>query len=407
VPGTSGAGLVAPEVVMRFARVTAVLVATLSLLGCGKSKDPVAPPSSPTLASSLESARTRYRLPAMAGAVIEPDSLHVAVTGVRRADGGLPVLESDLFHAGSLTKGVLASAIGRLVEQGTLRWSLTLAEAFPEMGDSLHPDLRTVTLAQLLQHRAGLQPFVELEEFEALPPLAGDPPAQRRAFARWLIAQPPASAVGGFRYSNAGYGVAAAIAEHATGEDWVALVRTRVLDAIPVSTFAGWPLDSGPLEPWGHYEDAGALVPAAPSLGRVPDVVTPAGDLSFTIRDFARYAQLHLRSLLGRPQVLADSTFRRLHTPSGEYAMGWVPATLGGRSLLWHDGSAGTFYAFVMLDPGRQRAYALFTNAVTAGVDSAFAEVLDAQGLATAAAALAAIRQAEPARARPARGARH
>jgi CubicO group peptidase (beta-lactamase class C family) len=303
------------------------------------------------------------------------------------------VTEADLFHVGSNTKAVVASAIGRLVEQGTLRWSLTLAEAFPELGDTLDAGLRGVTLAQLLRHRAGLQPFEELPEFDVLPPFAGDGVAQRRAFAHWLLARPPASAVGGYRYSNAGYGVAAAIAEQATGQSWEQIVRTRVLDAVPAATFAGWPLEHDAAQPWGHVQDgSGALVAVPPSFGSVPEVIAPAGDLSFSIRDYARFVQLHLRAMLGRPQVLADSTFDVLHEPVGEYAMGWAPVSLGGRAMLMHDGSAGTFYAFVLLDPARQRAYALFTNAAATGVDSAFTEVLDSQGVLAPAAAVAALR---------------
>ncbi len=369
---------------MRSARSLLLFLAALLLAGCGKSKSPSgpAPGPSPTLAASIEAARARHHLPAIAGAVIQADSIQSAVAGVRRDGGTDAVLESDLFHAGSLTKAVVATAIGRLVEQGTLRWSLTLAEAFPEMGDSLSPTLRTVTLAQVLQHRAGVQPFTELDEFDALPSFPGDGPAQRRAFAHWLLAQPPASAPGAYAYSNAGYGIAASIAEHATGESWEQLVRSRILDLLPASTFVGWPLDYGPNEPWGHYlDDTDHLTPAAPSLGRLPEVIGPSGDLSFTIHDYARFVQLHLRSLVGRPQVLADSTFQRLHTMNGEYAMGWAPAVLSGRTMLWHNGSAGTFYAFALLDPQRQRAYALFTNAATPGADSAFAEVLTDLGV--------------------------
>jgi CubicO group peptidase (beta-lactamase class C family) len=42
------------------------------------------------------------------------------------------------------------------VEEGKLRWTTTVSEAFPELAPTFHPDFRNVSLLQLLSHRSGL-----------------------------------------------------------------------------------------------------------------------------------------------------------------------------------------------------------------------------------------------------------
>jgi CubicO group peptidase (beta-lactamase class C family) len=363
-------------------------LASVMSLGCSK-HSPTAPTAPVTLATAIESARARHNLPAIAAASFTEDSIEVAVCGIRRVGSSAAVTEADLFHIGSNLKAMLATAIGGLVEQGTLSWSLTMADAFPELDATMDPGFRNVTLAQLLQHRGGVPAFTELTDFASLPAFTGDVTAQRLAFARYLLTRPPAGASGAYLYSNAGYAVAAAIAERRAGASWDALVRTRVLDPLGVNLFVGWPLDAGPNQPCGHVMAGHVLTPTAPSAGSVPALIAPAGDASFTVRDYARFAQLHLRALGGRPSLLADSTFRMLQTPSGDYAMGWAVLGAAPSVVLTHDGSAGTFYAFVALNQAKHHGYAFITNAVTPEVDAAFSEILTTLAPGTAPASIA------------------
>jgi len=364
-----------------------LFVALIALAGCGHSKRVTAPAiPAMSLSEAVQYARARYHLPAFAAAMVEADSIRIAVSGVRRLGAPDSVSATDLFHIGSLTKALTATVIGSLVEEARLSWTRTLAQAFPEVADSMNAAYRSVTLEQLLQHRGGLPAFGELQDFAGLPAFPGGAVEQRRGFARWLLVRPPAATPGTYLYSNAGYAVAAAMLESAAAEPWDVLLRTRLLDPLGVSATVGWPTDHDSNQPWGHYVEGGRLVPFDPGEGHVPTIIAPAGDLSMSVGDYARFARLHLRALQGRPALLADSTFRRLHAPAGDYALGWLVTTVKGHAVWAHDGSAGTFTSLVLLDPGRDRAYAMFTNAVTPGVDSAFADVLVAVSPRTAAA---------------------
>ena len=357
------------------------LVFSFALTGCGDSSKPTSPGTgTPTpLATTVETIRARHGLPALAIAVIDRDSIRVTIRGVRKVGSPVPAQAGDLFHLGSLTKAMTATMIGRLVEAGTLTWNRTLIEAFPQFADSMVTAYRNVTLAQLLQHRGGMPAFESIEDFAALPAFAGNDVEQRRAFVRWLVTRAPAVAPGTYRYSNAGYGVAAAIAEAATGSSWEQLLASELLDPLGVEGTFGWPTDHDAAQPWGHIVEGGSLVPFNPASGRVPTVVAPAGDLSQSLEAYGRFARLHLRALLGTPQLLSATTFQTLHTPAaGDYAMGWQKVTLQGRLVYTHEGSAGTFAAFVLLDPSRGGAYVIATNALSDGVEPAFVELLTA-----------------------------
>lgn len=351
----------------------------LSLLfvtGCVRPSDPARPPAPGALEAAVERARAKHHLPAIAAASFSLGTVDVAASGVRRLGQGARVTTRDLFHVGSLAKGMTATAIGTLVDRGVMSWSLTLADAFPELASTMHPAYRTVTLAELLQNRAGVPGLNDLEDFMTLPEFAGDGTAQRRAFAGWLLAQAPAVDRGTYLYSTAGFALAAAMAECRSGRSWEALVREEVLAPLGASMFVGWPLEAGPNEPCGHMLDGSTLRAVDPSEGHIPAALAPGGDVSMTVGDFAKYAQLHLRALCGQPGLLADSTWTRLHTPVGDYAMGWSVLEGGGNTVLTHTGNPATFYAVVVLYRNQRHGFVVLVNADTPDRDEAVAEII-------------------------------
>jgi CubicO group peptidase (beta-lactamase class C family) len=320
--------------------------------------------------------RVQYGLPAVAGARVGPDgAIEVATTGLRRTGGVDPVTDDDLWHLGSVTKPMTATLAAVLVEQGAIGWDTTVKGSLGGTFAEIHPDLPAVTLEQLLRHRAGIQPFEEDGEWANVPALSGTPRERRTQFVRWLLAQPPIHAPGTrHAYSNAGYSIAAAMLEAATGRGWEELMAERLFAPLGIDRFAfGWPAAGGRAEPWGHVEKDGALVAhedlEADGLALLG--IGPAGDVAMSMDGLARFARLHLRGLAGHDGLLSADTIRYLHhvdPPDEEepYAVGWnVHST---RST--HVGSAGTFFAAIYLrfpdgDRAAGEALLVATNAWT------------------------------------------
>lgn len=324
----------------------------------------------------LETIRKREGQPAMAAAVFDSASLLASgAVGLRRLGGSERVGIADRWHIGSCTKSMTALAIAGLVGEGKLSWSLTLAEGFASWKDGIHSDYRGATLEQILTHRAGLPPWTQAlpanERF--LAGLNGSARSQRLAFARHVLAAGPETKPGaGVQYSNAGYAIAACLAEEAGGVEWEDLLRRRVFEPLGLESAGfGWPLTAArPDQPWGHRAGAfgfGLVPMAADDPYRLATCLAPAGDVHLSIEDFARYARFHLACLRGRESPVASidaKLVRRLHRRDGEGAgaMGWLPLPIAGEPASWHNGSLGTFFAWMALWPERDLGIVVAVN---------------------------------------------
>jgi CubicO group peptidase (beta-lactamase class C family) len=341
--------------------------------------------------SLVKEIRKRHAIPAMAAVVVRSDSLVAAsAAGVRRLGDTARVTIQDRFHLGSNTKAMTATLLAGLIEEGALSWDTTPVEAFPRLADSIHPAYRTVTLVDLLSHRAGIAPYTDMREYADIPDLNGSPKERRASFSRYVLQRPPAHPPDStFGYSNAGYTVAAAVAEQIHGESFEAMMRGRLFAALNMEGGFGWPASTDTDQPWGHRSTAGdSLRPRQPrghdTLG---PLLGPAGDVAMTLPDYGRFLQLHLRGLRGEEtDALPVSAIRYLHESQGPmsqeadgpaYGLGWVVLDHLGKRTSGHSGSLGTFKTRAAVQPSRDVAVAVAANAGDEA-DAATSELRDA-----------------------------
>ncbi len=327
--------------------------------------------STPTLRQAISEIRSQYGLPAVAAAYVTLDgSSEIAVAGLSRRDTEVEVTEESLWHVGSVTKPMTATLAAILVEQGHLGWNATIGDVLSPQVEAIDPALRDVTLQQLLRHRAGIQAFEEDEEWGDVPALTGEPREQRAQFVAWLLARPPMHPPGQSHvYSNAGYSIAAAMLEAATGRTWEGLMSEELFAPLGIDDFAfGWPARSDPEQTWGHWLVGGELVVHDDLEGYrlAGQGVGPAGDVAVTMAGLARFAWLHLRGLSGEDDLLPAEAIRFLHSvdPPDEaepYSVGWNSSPT--RSA--HLGSAGTFFAAIHIRKAAGVAWLIASNAST------------------------------------------
>jgi len=225
--------------------------------------------------------------------------------------------------------------------------------------------LRTITLAQILAHQAGITPYTEEKELKVLPPFVGGPRQQRRQFAKYLLTRKPAVMPGTqFLYSNAGYALAAAMAEKVMRSSWEALMKKYVFIPLKMTSVSiGWPAKGKPDAPWGHELNGDRWVPSDPNgKYQLGPLLAPGGDLSMNAADLGQFLLSHLRGLLGENGLLRAETFKKLHQQYSSLhkeALGWDLDD----SISIKTGSAGTFFTLAVVAPKRDLAFAVLLNA--------------------------------------------
>jgi CubicO group peptidase (beta-lactamase class C family) len=333
----------------------------------------------------------RYGRPALVGGVSDRDGLVAAgATGVRRVGASAPVRLTDPFHIGSVTKAISATVLARLVDEGALAWRTTTADVFGDGG--LDPTLARADIDALLAHRGGLAAYTEDEEWTPFAGRSGPATEQRAAFAAYVLGHPPAVAPGEMNYSNAGYTVAAAMAERVTGECWEDLIRTRVFEPLGLASAGfGWPGAGGgatatsasldatathattatharthavtagptaagqPAFPYGHTESDGGFQPEPPDGPyQLGPLLGPAGDLHMNLADLAAFGRVHVRGIAGEDTIATAAQIRALYESMGSFARSAQRAA--------YVGSAGTFTAVLALRPYAGQVVVLMTN---------------------------------------------
>jgi CubicO group peptidase (beta-lactamase class C family) len=347
---------------------------------------PHPPRGDPDLGALLEEVRARAGLPGIAAAVVGRQGIvALAAAGDRRADVDGALEPGDRFHLGSCTKAMTASVAARLVDGGRLRWDTTLAEAFPGWSATMDPAYRPVTLRDLLRHRSGLPALMKddgwllggLYPWQSLP-------EQRRRLARNALHRPPAVQRGTFLYSNAGYTVAGAVLEAATGKPWEELLRQELFTPLHMEPCGFGPPGRGRArdQPFGHVARGAAY---QPEDGDIPAVLGPAGTVSCSLAAWAAFARAHMDP--PAQPFASTEALAALHEPLpaeffGEpvgYAMGWVvgDAPWAGGLLLAHEGSDDRFFALVRLAPRRGLGFLVAVNAADERARSAAREVYE------------------------------
>jgi CubicO group peptidase (beta-lactamase class C family) len=295
----------------------------------------------------------------------------IGVIGVRKYGTKVLAEENDQFHLGSDTKAMTATLLATLVEERKLDWKQTLAELLPDLAAKMDPAYRSVTLEQMLAHRAGFSPesWPKGKSFDDMYALPGPPREQRKAYVAMVLAEPPVNEPGKqYLYSNRSYAVAGAIAERIANDSWEHLMHKRVFEPLGMSTCGfGAMGTAGKIDqPWQHRAAGTRHQPIEPGpKADNPPVIGPAGTVHCSVGDWAKFIQAHLRGEKGERGILKPETFKRLHTsPYGDYGFGWLLADrpwAGGRALT-HAGSNTQNYAVVWIAPARDFAVLVMTN---------------------------------------------
>jgi CubicO group peptidase (beta-lactamase class C family) len=285
------------------------------------------------------------------GQVLTTRGYGLADTGTEGSPARPVDPEDTLFRVGSVSKVVSATAIMQLVEQGELDLD---ADVQQYLDFDLDTPKGAVTLRHLLTHTAGFE--------EVIAGLIGIPGSEKTL--REAVSEAPPAQVyepgTTPAYSNYGATLAGYVAERASGVPFAELVQEQVFDraGMTSSTFEQpLPDDLQARLAKGYPNDS---LPASPT-----EVVNaaPAGAMSATSADMARFMLAHLGDLPADQALLEPATLDEMHSPAldadqlGTLAVGqrmdlaFFDDSTPGLPAFGHDGDTQVFHSAMRMFP--------------------------------------------------------
>jgi CubicO group peptidase (beta-lactamase class C family) len=319
------------------------------------------------------------KVPGMAIAVVSKGRVVYAKGfGVRKVGQPGKVDTNTVFQVASLSKAIASTVVAGLVGQDVVAWDDPLIHHLPSfsMGDPYVT--ANVTIADMFSHRSGLPDHAG----DLLEDLGFD---QAQIFARMqYYPMDPFRAT--YAYSNFGLTVGAVAAATAKGAKWEDLSQQVLYGPLGMASTSS------------RYADYVAASNRADLHVRVdgqwqakyqrdPDPESPAGGVSSSISDMAKWLQLQLAAgKFNGQQVVDADALQVTHVPhftnapattpagkSGFYGLGFnVGADGAGRLRLTHSGAfgLGAATAFDMM-PSEELGIVTLTNGMPIGLPEA------------------------------------
>lgn len=337
----------------------------------------------------VEQAMRSRDVPGMAISIVKDGKIvHARGYGVRRLGSPAPVDGDTIFPTGSTGKAVTAAALAILVDDGKLAWDDKVIDHLPDFRMHDAWVTREMTVADLLLHRSGLGlgagdllfiPRTSRSRTDIVHALRGIKPAT--------------SFRSGYAYDNILYIVAGELVTRVSGQPWEDFVRARIFKPLGMTTAVSDEKDrfatANRVQPHARLDSRlrglgpQQVLPEREGLGQVG---APAGGLSWSAKDFARWMQVQL-ALGAVPggdgaRLYSEASARAMWTPQvpvpirpfpapisditpqfSGYGYGWSVQDYRGVKVVQHGGAVFGVLAFVVLVPERNLGIALQINA--------------------------------------------
>ncbi|WP_263101379.1 serine hydrolase [Kitasatospora sp. DSM 101779] len=330
----------------------------------------------------VQNAMAKTGVPGVALAVVYKDEVvHVKGFGVRRLGSPETVDPDTVFQLASLSKPISSTVVSGVVGQKAVKWDDPVAAHDPGFALADPWVSSHVTVADLFSHRSGLPDHAG--------DLLEDLGYQRDYILQHLRDHRLAPFRASYAYTNYGLTEAAVAVAKAKGVAWEDLAADVVYKPLGMSSTSSLrsAYDNAANKATPHVRtDAGWQV----STTQNPDPQAPAGGVSSTVQDLARWMRLQLAdgSFEGRqivdPAALNETRLPHIvsnppHAPAGNagfYGLGWnVSTDPRGRLRLNHSGAFELGAATVVtLLPSEQLGIVVLTNGQPIGVPEAVAE---------------------------------
>jgi len=277
--------------------------------------------------------------------------------GLAELETGRAATPETNFRLASLTKQFTATAVLRLVQDGSLATSTTLRTVFPDFP----PYGAAITLHHLMTHTSGLIDYEDLMGADTVEQIkdAGVLALMKAQDSTYF---PPGSA---FRYSNSAYAVLAQVVERLSGMPFARYLETTIFDPLgmtnTVAHEAGVTTVAHRAYGYSRLADgAWARTDQSPTSAVLGD-----GGIYSSLKDLSRWlAVVEGRARLLDPAIAARA-FEEARLTGGAgagYGYGWFIDDYRGHPRFRHEGSTIGFRNAVQRLPDADLSVLFLSN---------------------------------------------
>jgi beta-lactamase class C len=302
--------------------------------------------------------------------------------GETLAGSGDPVTADTVFRWASVSKGVAATMVAKLAEQGKINLQAPVANYAPDLKLPAGNEYRA-TVGDLLSHRLGLYRNAydnKLEEGQ-------DPSFLRASLSQLNATCPPGTC---WSYQNVAYDASSEMVSRTTGLPYEQAVKRYLFNPIGMTSgsvsLAG--LESN--KSWAKPHTVGKRpLPLVDTYYKVPG----AGGINSNIKDMSLWMLAQMGEM---PDVLDGKVLDTIHAPyvvtptergrlrkflerlgTAWYGYGWRSYDYAGHHIIGHRGGIKGYRSLILFDPDKKSGVVALWNSNTNQPGGLEFEVMD------------------------------
>ena len=295
---------------------------------------------------------------------------------------GEPVTPDTVFRWASVSKGVAATMVAKLAEQGKIQLNAPVVNYAPDLKLPAQNEYKA-TVADLLSHRLGIYRNAydnKLEEGQ-------DPSVLRTQLAQLSPACQPGTC---WSYQNVAYDASSEMVARIMGVPYEQAVKSLLFNPIGMSSgsvsLAG--LESS--KSWARPHGAGGKpLPIVDTYYKVP----AAGGVNSNIKDMSLWMLAQMGEM---PDVLDKKVLDTIHAPyvvtptergrlrkflerlgTAWYGFGWRSYDYSGHRIIGHRGGINGYRSLILFDPDKKSGVVALWNSNTNQPGGLEFEVMD------------------------------
>jgi len=302
--------------------------------------------------------------------------------GETLAGSGEKVTPATVFRWASVSKGVAASMVAKLAEQGKIDLKSPVVNYAPGLKLPAAAEYRA-TVGDLLSHRLGLYRNAydnKLEEGQ-------DPRVLRQSLAELNAICPPGTC---WSYQNVAYDASSEIVERVTGKSYGDALREQIFGPIGMTSASVTREGIMSSKSWARPHSAGRKpLELLDTYYKVP----AAGGVNSNIKDMSLWmiAQMGLMPDVLSPRVLSTIHAPLVKTPGergrlrkflerlgeADYGYGWRSYDYAGHHIVGHRGGVSGYRSLILFDPQMKSGVVALWNSNTSQPGGLEFEVMD------------------------------